>query len=98
MYKDQWGDLYILDGGQVELGAQWVHGYVNNVVYSLGSSAGLLSEDSVDLYKSQTILSDGSIMNDSTELKLFTLCTEAMNDKSALSSFSGSIKDYINKR
>lgn len=90
--------IFVLDGGVVELGAQWVHGKVNNVVHSLGKSAGLVTDDSIDLYKSQTILSDGSYFNQDLELKLYSLCKEVMNDGTIISTFGGSLGEYIHKR
>lgn len=88
----------ILGGAPVDLGAQWVHGEVNNVCHSLGSAAGLLSDDSYNITESKCILSDGTFMNDDVAWKLYCLCKEILADEESLGSFHGSLGDYVNHR
>ncbi|KAG8318649.1 hypothetical protein J6590_001771 [Homalodisca vitripennis] len=82
----------------VEVGAQWVHGEQNNVVYSLGSKAGLLCDNFYDIMSSGCVLSDGTSLGNEATSSLFDLCREVVHDEESLSSFNGSLGDYIHKQ
>lgn len=90
--------MFLSEGVPVDLGAQWVHGEVGNVCHSLGSSAGLLSDDSYDIAASKCVLSDGTFMKDDVAWKLYSLCKEILADEETLRKFKGSLGDYVIQR
>lgn len=75
-----------------------MHGEVDNVCHSLGSSAGLLSDDSYNIAASKCVLSDGTFMKDDVAWKLYSLCKEILADEEKLRNFKGSLGDYVNQR
>jgi hypothetical protein len=82
----------------LELGAQWVHGEVGNVVCTMANKYGLLTASGTGILESPYIDSTGKIVDQEVAKKIIgiLLFIHKAGD-SALKDFKGSVGDYYNE-
>ncbi|KAG8237515.1 hypothetical protein J437_LFUL017565 [Ladona fulva] len=83
---------------EVDMGAQWVHGEKNNVVYEMAEPHDLLESSSSHYPETSFVTSAGELVSSTITEKLMTLLAQinesAMKD---LEGFHGSLGDYFTK-
>ncbi|XP_071447992.1 uncharacterized protein [Hetaerina americana] len=94
------GRLYTCDFGErvVDMGAQWVHGEKNNVVYQLAKPHKLLEESSSYYPDTQFVTSSGDIVDNDFTDQVMTLIAQ-INEAApnGLIGFDGSLGEYFTK-
>uniref|UniRef100_A0A182S6F0 Amine oxidase domain-containing protein n=1 Tax=Anopheles maculatus TaxID=74869 RepID=A0A182S6F0_9DIPT len=81
-------------GGVVELGAQWCHGEVDNIVYEMVKEYPDLLKSSIVADDAALVLSDGERVPDSIVQKLSILAEEIVESE-ARQSYAGSLGEYF---
>jgi len=79
----------------LELGAQWVHGEVGNVVCSMAHKYGLLTASDTEILDSLYIDSTGKIVDQEVSEKIMGILTLIQESgDTMLKEFKGSLGDY----
>jgi len=85
------------ENGVLELGAQWVHGEVGNVVCSMARKYGLLTASGTEILETPYIDSTGKIVDQEVSEKMIGILS-LIHDSgdTVLKEFKGSLGDYYN--
>jgi len=84
------------DSGVLELGAQWVHGEVGNVVSSMAHKYGLLTASGTGILDTPFIDSTGKIVDQEVSEKMIGILSLIhMSGDMMLKEFKGSLGDYF---
>jgi hypothetical protein len=79
----------------LDLGAQWVHGEVGNVVFSMANKYGLLTESGTEILDAPYIDSTGKIVDQEVAKKIIGILSLIhKNGDTVLKDFRGSLGDY----
>lgn len=81
--------------GKIDMGAQWVHGETNNVVYDLVHDKFELGDTGIESTLPTFLLSEGKPANQSEIKALTKLAEKIMTSYSEQSRFSGSLGEYF---
>jgi len=87
--------LSLSDNGVLELGAQWVHGEVGNVVSSMAHKYGLLTASVTGILDTPFVDSTGKIVDREVGEKMIGILSLIhMSGDTMLKEFKGSLGDY----
>jgi hypothetical protein len=82
----------------LDLGAQWVHGEVGNVVCHMANKYGFLTASDTGILESPYIDSTGKIVDQEVAEKIIGILSFIhKNGDSVLRDFKGSLGDYYNE-
>ncbi|XP_021918923.1 spermine oxidase-like isoform X2 [Zootermopsis nevadensis] len=88
----------LFEDAVLDLGAQWVHGEVGNVVFYLANKYGLLTESNTRILESPYIDCTGKIVDQEVADKIIRILSFIhKNGDSVLRDFEGSLGDYYNE-
>lgn len=86
-------------GTIVDLGAQWVHGEEDNIVYDLVKDLDLVSHNTTADYEDVTFFtSDNTEVNKSLLIRFCDISHEILEDIPAISEHGGSLGDYFREK
>ena len=92
--------FYVLFSGDnvLDLGAQWVHGEVGNVVYAMAKQHDLLKDSLTEMLETVYIESNGKLVNEDVSEKIINILSLIhIAGDTLLKDFKGSLGDYYNK-
>lgn len=82
----------------IDMGAQWCHGEVGNVVYEMAKDLDLLNPSSLDINEVEYRYLNGEIADKTKIMKLGKLANEIADDSEVYKNYNGNYGDYVIER